>query len=695
MKNFINFRWTFPLLLLLVSLACYGILINQMFFYWDDLPTIWYFQSGGGEIFQKVFSEDRPFLATLFILTMPVIKTSVLGWQVFAIVTRWLVGIVFWFLLNLLWENRKLENALFSLLFVIYPGFLEQWIAVTYSHAFIIYTVFLLSFVFMVLSLKEKNKKKFLSYSIFAVITQLFVAFCTEYFLGLELLRFFIIAIVVNRYCEEKPWGKEYFSKVVKYWSVYLFSLGFFVFWRLFIHPFPRNAIQTVNDSKELLPFVLSNLGTLSRNALESGILVWGQPFNLINYINFDTDWLTIIILFMTVGFIVYYGLVKVFQDVLVIQDTIERDFWKFKTLLQQWEIQVGLIAVISIVAGLIPFRLVNLVVRPTFPYDRFTLSQMFGSSLLIGLLLIILVRQPRKMIVASAILTGIVCIFHYATALKYVKEGEIMKDFLWQFSIRAPSIDDNTTLMTSQWSFQFNTDNSITAPLNWMYGNYPKEAMPLLAMDVQARLGKSLPGKISDENGRIEIEKNASIKESYRAFEFTGNTFQALVFYYNPPACLRLMDPKLDFYLSYPETMYDLIPFSNLSLVNTKTSIDPIFLRLIGKRSKKDWCVYYQEAALSSQKGEWEQIIKLGQLAFNEHHLQPKDAAELFPFIEGYAHTGNWQRAKELSLQAYNMTRTVRSGLCVLWKKIKQSDVAPKKKIYSEVRQLFMCENG
>ena len=51
-----------------------------------------------------------------------------------------------------------------------------------------------------------------------------------------------------------------------------------------------------------------------------------------------------------------------------------------------------------------------------------------------------------------------------------------------------------------------------------------------------------------------------------------------------------------------------------------------------------------------------------------------PNDPVERFPFIEGYAHTGNWARALELSREAQIISPVVMQPmLCRLWQRIER----------------------
>jgi len=84
-------------------------------------------------------------------------------------------------------------------------------------------------------------------------------------------------------------------------------------------------------------------------------------------------------------------------------------------------------------------------------------------------------------------------------------------------------------------------------------------------------------------------------------------------------------------------------------------------------------WCYYFELADLARQQGKWDEVAQLGDIAYNQNDY-PNDPSEHFPFIEGYAHTGNWERAGELTQQSLSVTPIMAPLLCRLWQRIDAS---------------------
>jgi hypothetical protein len=68
-----------------------------------------------------------------------------------------------------------------------------------------------------------------------------------------------------------------------------------------------------------------------------------------------------------------------------------------------------------------------------------------------------------------------------------------------------------------------------------------------------------------------------------------------------------------------------------------------------------------------------------------------PNDPMERLPFIEGYAHTGRWERALELTREAGDITPLMQPVLCRLWQRIEaQTEPTPEQQA---ALQSISCE--
>jgi hypothetical protein len=80
----------FPLLLLGLSFAIYGLLIPFLGFYWDDFPYLWFRHVSGGPGVMQAIALDRPLLAVFYGLPMSIFGETPWVWQIAAVFARWL-----------------------------------------------------------------------------------------------------------------------------------------------------------------------------------------------------------------------------------------------------------------------------------------------------------------------------------------------------------------------------------------------------------------------------------------------------------------------------------------------------------------------------------------------------------------------------------------------------------------------------
>jgi tetratricopeptide (TPR) repeat protein len=248
---------------------------------------------------------------------------------------------------------------------------------------------------------------------------------------------------------------------------------------------------------------------------------------------------------------------------------------------------------------------------------------------------------------------------------LAFRQEWLAQRNFLWQLAWRAPGIEPGTTLVTSELPFRYFSDNSLTAPLNWTYAPENETTkMSYLLYDLEARLGVI----------GASIEKGTPIVTNYRAASFTGSTDQALVVFYDPPRCVKIIDPAVDRYLPVkPLFIPQAMPLSRLELIQTRaesTATPPE--HILGPEPPHKWCYYFEKAELYGQTGEWQKAAEMADRALKiNKHLTGKNVSELLPFIEAYAHTGDWDKAVSYSLQAYRFWDKTQYPLCDVWLRI------------------------
>ena len=656
LSNFLDSLFSekkFPLLLLLICLVTYGLMIPWLGFYWDDFPYVWFSHVGGANGVFRAIAADRPTLAPLYALTHSILGEHPLAWQIFAIIIRWVNVLSIYLLLKLLFPVHKKFTIVVSLLYLVYPGFSQQWISVIYSHAFIVLTIYTLSHVFMIQAVRFP--KRYLPHTILSLILSFYSLTSMEYTFGLEFLRPIILWFIISQNGEILS-QKEHLKKTAKRWFPYLVVLFVFIVYRAFIANSVIYDVRIYDDlEKNPLGLIANFFQSIFNNIINAGMLAWGKPLSSILNQDLSTNvnrFGIFLLALLSIIFLFYF----IYLNSPDQRKTTDKNVVHFYKLLSI----VGIF--VLLVAG-IPFFVVQLDLQLHFPYDRFTLSMMLGACLFISGIIFGFIRSRFIQSITLALLMSTSIFTQFQNANTYRLEWKEFRDYFWQLSWRIPQVEPDTIFLTDEMPFSYYSDNSLTAALNWMYSPsiFP-ERMPYILYFTKARLGYRIP----------RLEPDITIDQYYRITSFQGNTTQTIVFQYLPPGCLHIIDPPIDQWNpTLPQDIKQAVPLSNLQLISNTESNNLLQSQAIfGVEPAHNWCYYYQQAALNQQLGNWGKVAELGDIAF-ELNDYPNDPIERLPFIEGYAHVDQWEKAIDLSRKTIEISPLYQEITCALWNRI------------------------
>jgi hypothetical protein len=657
----------FPLFLLFICLAAFAPFLTRLGFYWDDYPINWIATTMGGDGLARYFSTNRPVWGLLYRLTTPILGSQPLAWQVAALLLRWASGLALWGLLRLAWPGRLAFAAWASLLFVIYPGFVQQHIAYVYSHFYIILILFLLSFSLTLLALR--HPRYFWPLTLAALAASAFQMLSMEYFLLLELLRPVLIWLVLGQ--TGLPWRKR-LSRAVLLWLPYLVIMLGAIAWRSLLLGFQTYQPTLMSRLRaDPIPALLGLLQTALKDVWAVLYGAWSRAFQISLTparagegvgLAAGNPMQRILVMAVTLAASLVYLLLARsghHQPRPVSCDRRAERGWLLQPL------ATGALAMF-IAGG--PFWLTDLQIGLVFPNDRFTLPFMLGTSLFTAALLLGLPRPHLSgAILLSAGLAAAVGL-HFVNGSTYRQDWSRQQAFFWQMTWRAPALQPGTVLLTNDLPFGHYTDNSLSAALNWVYDpdNDPQRMDYILYYPTLRK---------KTESWLVDLRPGQAIERDYLATTFYGSSSQVITLVFDPPACLRILDPEIDpVNWMVPQTLRETLALATQSPVLAHPApgqaAPHLPSQLFGKQPKPNWCYYFEKADLARQLGDWEQVIALAELAF-ESGDYPNDPAERLPFIEGYAHSGNWARAVELSEVTRAITPAMQPVLCRLWQRI------------------------
>lgn len=640
----------FVLLMALLALLAYGFFAGSTGFYADDWYIIWFLKTFGAGEFNRFFAQDRPFLAYSYTLITSLLGVSPLAWQIFGVFTRLLSALAFWFALRQAWPANKPLQRWGSALFLLFPGFSEQWMSVMYSQVFLLLAGYLLSIGLTLYTLRNPSRWPLALLPGWLWMT--YALFSVEYFLGLEVLRLLLAGIVL---LNERSWNRQSLARAAVAWLPFAFSTLAFLIWRVFFWKSYMYAIQPIGSLIAGTPggaagFVYG----IWLNLLEILFLAWNNVDRLLRLpITNPATW--------RIWGVIPLGaaLVWLFRGALTGLPLAEHTSGSQRRELTQ----VMLVSVVVTVGGMLPFKAAGLQISLEPPYDRFMIIFGLASSLFITSLVLLIIK-PLASVKFLGLLLCLALGVQFSNGYQYRQLWSQQRDFFWQLSWRIPGLKPGTTLLTDNMPFGFYySDRSLSGALNLLYrAPVLDRRMPYILLNSRAHLNEK----------RKNLQWDQMIDLSERSFQMFGNTSQAVSFFYQQSECLVVLDPDLaDFYLkpdpADSEGLLDLAPFSRLNLIQTQAipAVPPqIFW---GSEPAHSWCYYFQKADLARQQGDWQQALQILSAAQAEGYT-PNTHLEWYPFLIAYANTGQWETAYQVVDSLFDIYRSRHALQCDLW---------------------------
>jgi hypothetical protein len=646
-----------PFVLLALAITCYGLLINRMGYFWDDFPLAYIKDIFGTSGLERYFSTNRPFWGILHQATFNLFSQP-WHWQVYVLLCRWVSAVLIWLVIREIWPAQKNIAIWVSLLFLVYPGFKQQHISAIYGNLFFVLDCFLFS---LLLNLKSARNSAigrparivWLWHSI-ALLLSLYNLLAMEYFLTLELLRPLFIWLAIGPSIDNRA---QQLKITLFNWLPYLLLWVAVTIWRVFFFSFQTqnyemSLFKSLKDSpiKALLNLAIEVITSLWVVIVNAWTHIFKPPS--LSQLGPRTTLVMLLVMVLVSAFTIWF---------LLYNRDRSQSHSNAKPIL--------LTGFIACLLGGIPWWLIELAPGLKFPSDRFTLPFILGVSLVIVGLIRIIPLPFWTRVAFLGIIVGFAAGNHFQGASQFSRDWETQRRFFWQLVWRMPGISTGTTLMVNELPVVYYSDNSLTAPVNWFWssGNTTTEMAYLLLYPSQ-RLGTSLPS----------MKPDVPIYIDYLAAEFHGTTSQVISIYYQPPACLRVLDHTLDNdNRILPMHMQAAASLSSTEWIQPASASGDLNLpdNLYAPEPVHGWCYYFEQADLSRQSGDWDEVVRLGDLAYQLGDY-PNDPLEHFVYIEGYAHDGNWLRAIELSNLSLSVTPFMEPLLCRLWLRIDASTV-------------------
>lgn len=656
--NSIHFpEWSAPLALLALCMITFGWFLPQLGFYWDDWEPILILKTDHPSAFLDYVRTYRPTSIWVYYLFGPLLGTQPIGWHILALLLRWLTATTALGVLNSLWQNRQRENLFIALLFCVYPVFLQQPLAVSYYHHWLAFTLYFISVAAMIKAIRQPQR--FIVWTILAIIASLLQLSIMEYFIGLELLRPIILFFLLKSTLAQR------LRKTSLHWLPYLVILGMYVFWRLQfsnqIADDPNRPIFLIsflgNPGESLVKLTQMMLQDLAHvlfacwyKTVKPAIFNLAQPYNLLSF-----------------G-IAFLAVLLVYLYVQKFQTNSRHSTSELAPHFSQYLI----LGVAAILLGLLPIWTTGrqASIEGMFA-DRFALASMFGASIVTVITMEWFIQEKTRRTIALCTLLILGIALNLRTGNDYRWSWVKQQRTYWQLFWRAPEIQAGTVLLSDAELFPY------VFPTFAFNALYPQVNDPKNLHFWFYYFGRSFA---SDTENWLA---GKSIEEHFRGFSFRGHSHESLVLFQETGQhanCLWVLNQD-DFHDPYlTDTIRAALPLSDFSRIKADTGQLPPE-KIFGSEPPHEWCYFYEKAELLQQYAQWNDIIALADKALNLGYTPLKSQSnsphEWLPFIEAYARTNHWQKAKELTLQSYSTDHNYQFVLCNLWSTLKETTSA------------------
>ena len=652
-KNFFQKYESAPVLLALLVLISYGLTLPFIGFFMDDWYLIWFKHIFGALQFPQYFAVDRPFMGYFYIAASALLggSESPLVWQIFALFTRWLAAWSILGFLNTLWPDTKKRNILVASLAAVFPGFTQQWIAAIYSFFFACLAGWVFSLTLMLKAIR--HPRRFWLYTALSLVLGVYCYAASEFYFGLELIRPVVLWI---EYSRTNPGFTARLKRTLKGWLPYLLVYIGFGIWRGFFY---TSAHHDVTLSQQLSQSPLTFFSDAVRKTIQAAVdgvfTSWLNPLNLNNYPEKGKMPLLILaeIVLVFIGFLFWFSRINRFEPE-------EQPAGQ-----SQWQKEAFWLALIALVVAILPFLAANLPVSTVYPFDRFLLAYIFGSCLLV----VVLVDKKQIGLIFIVLLLAVSSGYQVTQSIYYKNMYQQQSDFFWQLSWRAPQLQKNTIVLTEELPFAevFSSD-SLTAPLNMIYNPAQNNESMAYALLQIYQLPDTIKKYIPEQ----------PVSYAVRNFTFNGNTSQMIVIKKPADGCLRVLTPgdyvdptlkekSLEFWQAAT-------PLSNLDQIIAQPDTPAkLPAKYFGNERTNQWCYYYEKADLARQQAQWQTVIDLYSQA-ELKHFKPLNIYEWIPLIQANVFLGDFQKADEISTNQNLSNETIKNVLCDTWQKLENN---------------------
>ena len=626
-KNLFSKYWP-ALLLLAVSAVAYLPLAGKISYTNDDWYLMYAAGAKGAWVFRSIYAVDRPLRALVMIPAYVLFGANPIYYNISAYLFRVVSAFGFLWLVRILWPRRRVATALMALLFLIYPGFLSQLNGIDYQSQMVSLAAAMFSLALTVRALSVEKTWQRISMLVVATLLGWLYLGLVEYFIGFEAVRFFCVFILTAR--NDGTWTRK-LVQTIRLWLPTLPIAAVFLFWRVFLFHSERGATDLGMQLGQAAfsPIVAGSwwLARLAQDVLNVLVLAWGVP---LSQLAFETR-----LSYFLIGLALAVVMAGLVWWVVRTAEKLEADEG------ENWRGEAYWLGFAAILVGLLPIILVNRHI--VFPqYSRYSLASSIGAAMILVAFFQSIRGRVAGMMFLS-LLVGIAVLTHFANNANAAQATVARNNFWWQVSWRVPQFTPNTTLVAHYAVGATEEDYFIWGPANLIY--YPAGTH---ADYVQPGVYAAILNDGTIANVLARTRQEFDNRRSIRTYK----NYRNILILTQPTldSCVQIIDGSQPVLSRFENSEVRAIAsYSESGRILTTDSFHTPPAIPFGAEPVHDWCYFYQKASLAQQRGQWADVVKIGEQAKSQG-LEAKDLVEWMPFLQAYAHEGDAAQLKELS---------------------------------------------
>lgn len=638
-------KFQVPILAFLVCLFAFGLQALWLGYYVDDWGILDSYATKGIEgLRQYAFMGNRTLVFWTWWLGFQVNGFTPALWQVWTLFWRFLTVVAFWLALREIWPGHKKQVIAAALLFAVYPIYLQQSTALTYSFHWICFFLYFISLYFMVLAIRRPGRFwLFTGLSLLAGAVELF---SQEFYVGLELLRPFVIGYLL---WGSIPGWKQRLRQVVVRWLPYLIVFTAYLAWRFFLMPTSGRDRNTPAVILGIFQSPLSTIPKLLQTAVmdtfNGVVAAWFktmQPAQLFSISPVSSALATGLVI-LTFG-----GLFFILIRSLRVRETVD------PASNLAWYRSGFILGVAAMLLGFAPGWSTgqSITVSTGMYNDRFGLAAMAGAALVVVSLIDWIIQNHKYQLALYCLLIGLAVGFQFRNATNYRWSWEKQLRTYWELKWRAPQIDPPTTFFAESTLFSYMGGGANAAAFKQMYS-----------------FQQDSPDARYEYNDLYKVDPDDYLSGgAYYSSAYDHNL--VIQSYPESGECVWVLS-SADYYNPYlSSTVKAILPVSNLNIIHDDTTSLPA--SIFGAEPAPFWCYYYEKAGLAAQFGQWDRVMSLWKEAQGKG-FTPSIETEYLPFIEAAGMTGDWQLARDLGKKADHPTYQMNDYICTVWSRVFQ----------------------